>query len=148
MKRDQYPTFLDWWFVNEEEYSALSDAQDGNLVPLAELIEAKGQLATIEAREFVASRLKGEKQKKVGAKRTIAQQAKEVGILGLIRDIQKKLGCGEHTARAVFLDRHSDICSNEETLKTYIRRAKLTLEEAFGRKPPPLVQKGPHSEPE
>jgi hypothetical protein len=147
MKRDQYPTFLDWWFANEEEYRALSDAQDGDPVPLTQLIEAKGHLATIEARLFVVDRIEGIKQK-VGSKRTVTQQAKEVAILGMIRNIQKEFSCGEHTARGVFLDRHTDICGNEDTLRTYIRRAKLTLKQAVGREPPPVFQKGPHSEPE
>lgn len=145
MKRGQYPTFIDWYFANEEEYRALHIAQDGDPVPLAELIEAKGHLATKEARAFVVSRIKGEKNR-VGAKRTIVQQVKEVGILGIIRGIQEEFHCGEHTARGVFLDRHSDICDNEETLKTYIRRAKQILKQAVGREPPPVVQKGTHSE--
>jgi hypothetical protein len=147
MKRDQYPTLLDWWCANVEEYCALGTAEDGNPMPLAEFIEVKGQLATKEARAFVASRIRGEKNK-TGAKRTGTQQAKEVGILGIIRGIQEEFRCGEHTARGVFLDRHSDICKNEETLRTYIRRAKKTLKQAFGREPPPVVQKGTHSEPE
>jgi hypothetical protein len=147
MKRDQHPTFLDWWCANAEEYCALTIAQDGNPMPLAEFIEVKGQLATKEARAFVASRIRGEKNK-TGAKRTTAQQAKEIGILGIIREIQDESQCGEHTARGLFLDRHSDICENEETLKTYIRRAKKTLKLAFGCEPPSVVQKGTHSEPE
>ena len=147
MKRDDYPTFIDWYFANEEEYCALSTAQDGNPIPLANLVEATGQLATKEARAFVASALKGEKQK-TGSKRTIAQQAKELAILGMIREIQRERNCGEHTAREVFLDRHSDICDNPETLRTYIRRAKGTLKQAFGRKPAPVVQNDKHSEPE
>ena len=147
MKRDKHSTFIDWWIANEEEYRALSDAEDGNPYPLAELIEAGGHLATKEARAFVVSRLKGLPQK-TGKKRTVAQQAKEVGILGIVRDIQREFSCGEHKARNVFLDRHPDICDNEETLRTYIKRANATLEQAFGRKPPSLVQKGNHSEPE
>ena len=147
MKREQYPSFLDWWVVNQEEYEALTRAQDGDPSSLAQIIEAEGQLATREAREFVAARLKGEKLKS-GSKRTVVQQAKELGILSLVREIQEELNCGEHTARDIFLERYEDICSNEDTLKTYVRRAKVTLEQMFGRKPPPVVQKGLNSEPE
>ena len=59
MKRDQYPTFIDWWAANEEEYYALSTAQDGNPQPLAELINTNGQLDTLEARAFVSSLVMG-----------------------------------------------------------------------------------------
>ena len=147
MNRDDYPTFLHWYAANQEEYETLSLAKDGNPFPLADFIEAKGFLATNEARTFVASNLKGVK-KKSGGKRTVAQQAKEVGILGIVRDIQKELGCGEHTARAVFLDRYPHICQSDETLRTYLRRAKLTLKQAFGREPPPVVQEDGNPEPE
>lgn len=147
MKRNDYPTFLDWWVANNEEYQALSIAEDGNPFPLAEYIEAKGYLATKEARAYVASRVKGEKKSR-GGKRTIAKQALEIGILGILRDIQKEFGCGEHTAREVFLERHARICSNEDTLRTHIRRAKMTLEQAFEKKVSPVVQKSGNPEPE
>lgn len=147
MNRDNYPTCIDWFFANQEEYNALSDAEDGNPVPLANFIQANGYLATIEARAYVASQIKGEKKKR-GAKRTVAQQAKEIGILGLVRDIQQEFNCGEHTARNVFLDRYPDICRNEDTLKTHVNRAKKTLEQIFGRKPGKAVQETENPEPE
>lgn len=150
-KTDKTPTAtpakLNEWMANKEEYDALHIAEDGNPFPLADYLENKGYLATKEARAYVASRVRGEKKRR-GGKRTIAQQAKEVGILGILRDIQKELSCGEHTARAIFLDRHPDICENEETLKTYLRRAKKTLKQMFGREPPPVVQERGNSEPE
>lgn len=147
MRRDEFQSFLDWWAENEAEYRALSYAEDGNPVPLAELIRSVGNLATQEARAFVADRLEGKKKRR-GLKRTIAQQAKEVGILGIVRSIQDELGCSEHRAMSVFLDRHPDECSDLDTLKTYVRRAKATLKEAFGREPPSKVQKSANTEPE
>jgi len=63
MKRDEYPTFIDWWAANEAEYRALSDAQDGNPNTLADLIRSVGTLKTREAREFVADRLKVRKSR-------------------------------------------------------------------------------------
>lgn len=145
MRRDECPSFLDWWVENEAEYRALSDAEDGNPIPLAEMIRSVGHLATLEARTFVADRLEGKKKRR-GLKRTIAQQAKEVGILGLVRSIQDELGCSEHRAMNVFLDRHPDACRDLDTLKTYVRRAKETLKDAFGREPPRKVQKSPNPE--
>jgi hypothetical protein len=147
MNRDKYPTFMEWWIANEEEYRALSNAEDGDPFPLADLIEAKGEIATKEARAFVASRLKGEKKKR-GGKRTIAQQAKEIGIFWMVRDIQKELNCGEHTARMVFLERHSDICSNDDSLNTYLKRAKKNLKQMVVRKTRPKVQETDNPEPE
>lgn len=147
MNRDDYPTFLHWFLANEEEYRVLHCAQDGDPFPLADFIDQRGRLATKEARAFVASHLKGEKKKR-GLKRSQAQQSKEVIILGFVREIQREMDCGEHSARAVFLDRHPDLCSNDETLRTYLRRAKETLEQGFGRKPPPVVRKSANSEPE
>ena len=139
---------MDWWAANEEEYYALSTAQDGNPQPLAELINTKGQLDTLEARAFVSSLVMGKNHQKAGVKRTVPQQSKELTILMLVRGIQKEFDCGEHRARNVFLDRHPDICNNNETLRTYMRRAKDTLKHAVGRYPPAVVQKGTHSEPE
>lgn len=148
MKRQEFPTFLDWWAVNEAEYRALSDAEDGNPVLLAKLIRSAGRLETREAREFVADRLEGKKKRK-GSKRTIGQQARELAIFGMVRDIQKELECSEYHALQVFLDRYPAECAgNLETLRTYIRRAKGALKATFGREPEPLVQKRRISEPE
>ena len=147
MRRDEYPSFLDWWVENEAEYRALSEAEDGNPSPLAELIRNLGSLATQEARAFVADRLEGKKKRR-GRKREIVQQADELGILGVIRDIQNELGCGEHRAMIVFLERHPNECKSDETLKTYVRRAKASLKEMIGREPPRKVQKSPNTEPE
>ena len=147
MRRGEYQSFLDWWIENEVEYRALSDAQDGNPFPLAELIRNVGNLATQEARAFVADRLEG-KRKRRGLKRTVVQQAKEVGILGIVRGIQEELGCSEHRAMSIFLDRHPDACSDQDALKTYVRRAKATLKEAFGHEPLPVFQKSRNPEPD
>ena len=148
MKRDEYPTFIDWWAANEAEYRALSDAQDGNPNTLADLIRSVGTLKTREAREFVADRLDGKKKQR-GSKRTVGQQAKELGILGMVREIQLELGCTEYHALGIFLDRYPNECgNNEDTLRTYIRRAKATSKAAVGREPPPVVQKRRNSEPE
>ena len=148
MNRHEYSTFIDWWIANEAEYRALSDAQDGNPTTLANLIRSAGILKTRETREFVADRLEGKKKQR-GSKRTIAQQAKEVGILGMIREIQTELECSEYHALGVFLDRYPKECgNNENNLRTYIRRAKATLKAAVGREPPPVVQKRRNSEPE
>lgn len=151
MKRHEFPTFLDWWSVNEAEYSALSNAQDGNPVPLANLIRSVGRLETREARHFVADRLEGKKKRK-GMKRTIAQQAKELGVLSLVRNIQKELECSEYRAREVFLERYPDVFKDKgnggqnEALRTCIRRAKELLKKAFGREYPPLGQKRRNSD--
>jgi len=148
MKRHDYPTFIDWWEANEAEYRALSDAQDGEPTNLADLIRSAGNLNTRETREYVADQLEG-KTKQRGSKRTIAQQVKELKILRLVREIQAELLCSEYRAREVFLDRYPDECNNnEDTLRTYIRRAKATLKAAVGREPPPVVQKRRNSEPE
>lgn len=148
MNRHEYSTFIDWWIANEAEYRALSDAQDGNPTTLANLIRSAGILKTRETREFVADRLEGKKKQR-GSKRTIAQQAKEVGILGMVREIQAELECSEYHARGIFLDRYPNECgNNEDTLKTYIRRAKATFKAWVGREPPPVVQKRRNSEPE
>ena len=148
MNRHEYPTFIDWWVANEAEYCALTDAQDGNPNTLADLIRSDGTLKTRETREFVADRLESKKKQR-GSKRTVGQQAKELGILGMVREIQLELGCTEYHALGIFLDRYPNECgNNEDTLRTYIRRAKTTLTAAFGRKPPPVVQKRRNSEPE
>ena len=131
---DAPDNFIEWFFLNEEEYSALIDAEDGNPEPLSEIINGRGYLRTVEAREYVSSVLLG-KPKRRGAKRTVSQQAKEVFILWEIFAIQRELDCGEHKARLVFLERRPDVCTNEDTLKTYVRRAKETLTKAFGRPP-------------
>jgi hypothetical protein len=145
MERHEHPTFIDWWSLNITEYEALTTAEDGNPVPLANLIRETGRLATREAREFVADRLEG-KKKKQGAKRTVAQQARELGILLVIRDIQKELQCGEPTAMAAFMDRYPNEARSINTLITYLRRAKATLKNAVGREPPPVILETPNSE--
>jgi hypothetical protein len=146
MRRHEFPTFLDWWAINEAEYRALSDAQEGNPVPLANLIRSVGRLETREARDFVADRLEG-KPKQKGSKRTITQQTKEFGILGMIWEIQRELECSEYRALQVFMDRHPDITDNIDALKTYVRRGKATWKAIAGREPPPMVQKRRNSAP-
>ncbi len=135
MRRDDYPTFLDWWAANEVEYRALIDAQDGEPARLADLVRS-APLATREAREFVADRLEGKKKQR-GRKRTAEQQATEIGILMVIRDIQREQRCSEYRAMIVFLDLHPRECDNLDTLKTHIRRAKESLRQIFGREPSP-----------
>jgi hypothetical protein len=138
MKREDYPTPLDWYVANEKEYRALSAAEDGNLRPLAEYIEQGGVLATREACAFVAARLRGDKRKK-GQKRTIRQQTKEIIILGLVRDIQAEQTCSEYAACMTFLERHADLCADYDALRTFIRRAKASFKNALGKEPPPVV---------
>lgn len=145
MKRDVYANNLDWIVANWDEYVALHRAQDGDPTLLAKWIVENGELATKEARQYVSDRLLGKSLKR-GAKRTIAQLAKELGILGLIQDIQKEHHCGEPTARKHFLDRYPDICRNEDTLKTFIRRAKETLTEMRSRVSDTAVLKTENSE--
>ena len=147
MRRHEFPTFLDWWAVNEAEYNALGYAEDGNPVPLANLIRSGGRLETIEARKFLADMLEGKKKQK-GRKRTVAQQAKELGILGIIWDIQREFECSETRALEIFLDRYPKECGNSlDTLRTYVRRAKATYKAIAGREPNPVVQKRGISEP-
>jgi hypothetical protein len=146
MKRDEFPDFLDWWAVNEAEYRALSDAQDGNPGPLASLIRSTGHLETREARDFVADQLEGKKKPK-GRKRTIEQQAYELAVLGMIWDIQRELECSETGALEVFLDRYPKECDNLDSLRTHVRRAKDTYKAIAGRKPRPVVQNRRVSEP-
>jgi hypothetical protein len=141
MKRHEFPTFLDWWAINEAEYNALCYAEDGNPVPLADLMRSVGRLETREARDFVADRLEG-KPKQKGIKRTVAQQAKEFGILGMIWEIQRELECSEYKALNVFMDRYADITNDIDTLKTYLRRAKATWKAISRREPPPRLGKG------
>lgn len=129
------PPFFEWYFDNEAEYDALIEAEDGNIEKLAAHVEKYGVLWTKEARNFVAARLRGEKQKR-GLKRTVKQQAKEVAIFGIIREIQIDRSCSEYRACEIFLELHPEF--NDDTLRTYIRRAKQTLKEAFGRNPPPV----------
>lgn len=138
---------IDDYLANEVEYRALIDAEEGNPLPLADFIRTVGALQTEAAREFVAARVLGEKKQR-GQKRTVAQQVRELYILDLIRKIQVQMNCGEHTARNVFLDRYPGICSNEESLRTYIRRAKKFWKDSFGREPSRVVQKRDFSEPE
>lgn len=138
------PPFFDWFFENEAEYEALIEAEDGNIEKLAAHVEEYGILRTAEARKFVAARLRGEKRKR-GLKRTAKQQSKEIMILGDIRELQMDYLCSEHKACEIFLELHPEF--NEDTLRTYIRRAKQTLKEMFGREPPPVVPKMKNSEP-
>jgi len=143
MRRDQFANFIEWWAVNEFEYRALTDAQDGNPEALAKLVKEKGELNTLEARSWVAARLRGEKLPR-GLKRTVAQQAKELGLLGMMLDIQREQNCSEYKAREYLLRQFPEIES--ETLKTYIRRAKKTFKAISGRDVS-KVQKSSVSEP-
>ena len=69
MQRDNYPSFIDWWIENQEEYEALADAEDGRLEVLSSFVKERGFLATQEARLFVSERILGQKKKR-GNKRT------------------------------------------------------------------------------
>ena len=144
MKREQYPTLLQWVAENSIEYQALGKAEDGDQFPLAEFIERNGVLATKEARAFVAARLRGDR-KPSGVKRTIRQQVAELEILVSVRKIQQEEDCLEYRALGIYLDRHPDMIF--DTLKTNISRAKKTLEDFSGCKITPVVQKRPNSKP-
>jgi hypothetical protein len=143
MRRSEYPTFLDWLFVNLDEYRALATAEDGNPEPLATFVEEHGTLATLEGRRFVAARLRGEPLKR-GAKRTVHSMADQIALLAVIRDIQRESDCSEYRATQIYLDRHPD--KNPETVASDIKRAKATLKKIFGRAPS-VVQKSGNSAP-
>jgi hypothetical protein len=130
---------------HDKEYRCLLAAEEGNSEPLAELIEREGCLATPEAREYVAARLRGEKKKR-GNKRTLGQIKMELNLLQEIRMIEKDLGCTEYKAIKVYLASHPDM--NEDSLKTYLKRAKESLEKTPGLEQLAIgVQKSGFSEP-
>ena len=128
---DEIPNGLRWYLENQDELGAPVTAADGNPEALAASVEVGRTFTTEGARAIVAARFRG--KKKSGQKRTVAQLTKEVIILGLVRGIQTGLDCGEQSARKVLLERHADLTDNEDTLKTYLRRAKLHLKRSPGR---------------
>ena len=101
--------FLDWYAENYEEYEALGYAQDGNPTALANYIEKNGNIRTNETRKFLSDILMG-KPKRRGLKRTSKQQAKELFIYRMIKEIMKKQGVSKNKA--------IDIYCNEIDLKT------------------------------
>lgn len=123
---------------NEAEIRALLAAEEGDFEMLAAYIEEGGVLRTKEGRDFVGDRLRGKKQKR-GKKRTLAQEAKEINLLIIIRGIQQDFSCSEYRACEILLD----ACPNldRDALRTYLRRAKQTLDDAFGKEQPTTVPK-------
>lgn len=140
MKRDQYPTFLDWWLANQEEYQALIDAEDGYPEDLAALIEEHGRLMTREARAFIADRIRGKKKKR-GSKRLASKQVEDAILLADIRGIQEEHdNCSEYRAIEIYLERLPPPAEDEEMLSkdtviSALNRAKKMLTEWLGRPP-------------
>jgi hypothetical protein len=130
--------------LHGDELNALRRAEDGDPSKLAQWVESGKPLQTEVAREFVAKKLRGETKGRRAPRRTHAQKNLELNYLLAIRDIQRELGCSEYRARNLFLSKHSSM--PEDTLKTYIRRAKQTLSEKLP--VPTEVQKWGNSEPE
>ncbi len=114
---------------HQDEYLCLLAAEEGDQEPLAQLIEQRGCLATPEAREFVAARLRGEKKTR-GSKRTLVQISSDLGILDDVLAIRAEHGCTEYRAKLVYLNDHPDL--NEDTLKTILSRAKKWTRENDG----------------
>ena len=139
MQRDDYPSFIDWWIENQEEYEALADAEDGRLEVLSSFVKERGFLATQEARLFVSERILGQKKKR-GNKRTSQNTANDVILLGEIIDLRKKHQCSEYQAIRHYMAKlpepknHREITSIE-TIRSAIKIAKLFFTEHMGRPP-------------
>jgi len=110
--------------LQHDERSALAAAEEGNPEKLAMFVIDRGVLETMEAREFIASRLRGEPKKR-GNKRTSAQRWRDYTFLRACEMIQKLLDCSEYAAIKAMLEEEPRW--NEETIKSTIRRAKADL---------------------
>ena len=117
--------FLDWYFDNEQEYKALMTAQEGNPTLLSEFITEYGHLRTNEARQFVSDTLMG-KPKKRGSKRTIAQQAKELGVHGLILDIMKEHSVKKNRAIDIYAEKYEPN-TPRETIRDHEKKGEAIL---------------------
>lgn len=110
--------------ANAKELRLLAQAEEGRIEILAKYIEDGGLLLSIEARRYVASRLRGEPQKR-GRKQLHEQRAREFEYLGRVLRIKSETGCSEYAARNIILAEEANL--KAETLKTYLRRARMRL---------------------
>jgi len=124
---ENYENRIDYFWEHLTEIGILSVAEDGNLAPLAELIQKEGLLRTFEARKFVADRLKGVPVQS-GRKRKNTQIIKDLMILMYIRGFQKERSLSEYAAVKRYLELYPS--SSEETVKSALKRIKKMLSEA------------------
>ena len=112
--------FLDWYFLHEEEYSALQDAQEGNPKSLGEFVRSGKPLQTHEAREWVWAKIVN-----ISAQ-TTRRKTKQDGMyfhyFRRVKELTEQSNVSEYRARQIILDDEPEL--NEETLKTYIRKGK------------------------
>lgn len=127
-----YTDAFEYYDAHRVEVDACISAEEGDYAPLAKLIQETGELKTEEARNLAARLVKD--LPRTVRRRTIDKQAQDVAIYSAVRRIQVNEGCSEYRAKLIFLEQHVEF--NEETLKTIIRRAKDTIQDYFGRRPP------------
>ncbi|MBE1288381.1 MAG: hypothetical protein GJ679_00015 [Rhodobacteraceae bacterium] len=119
------PVFLDWFFLHQEEYSALEDAKEGRPEALAQFVFEARPLQTHEAREWIKAKISNRPTETT--RRSSEQDAMYLVYYRRVRRLTEQLGISEYKARQMILDDDPDL--NEETLKTYIKKGKKIISE-------------------
>lgn len=114
------PMFLDWYFLHEEEYTALLEAQEGNPKSLGEFVRNGKPLQTHEAREWVWAKIINMPAETT--RRKSQQDAMYFYYFRRVKELTEQSNVSEYRARQIILDDELEL--NEETLKTYIRKGK------------------------
>ena len=119
------PVFLDWFFLHQDEYSALEDAKEGKPKALAEFVFEGRPLQTHEAREWIRAKILNLPTET--KRRTSEQDGMYVYYYSQVRKLTEQLEISEYKARKMILDDDPDL--NDETLKTYVKKGKKLISE-------------------
>lgn len=128
---------------HKEELFALDAAEMGNAEHLAVLIQSKGELKTLDARNFVAARLRGEKRKR-GLKRTQDSIVRQIMVFQKANELMQEGGLTQSEAIQKLMDDGYVTSFSSETVRSDFTRGKAEfrkLLKAFGLPIGPALQK-------
>jgi len=115
---------------NKDELDALAAAKNGNLEPLAKIVESKGKLQVLDARSFVAERIRGAKKQQGGA-RAQDNIFRRVQLFMKVSDLIAEEGLTQSTAIQRLMSEGFVTSKSFDTIRSDFRLGRKEFYEVF-----------------
>lgn len=140
---DQLTQIISHAEKHERELAALEAAEGGDADDLAQIIEEKGRLGTVEAREYVSARLQGVPSKR-GVKATEAKVIQRLQLFVDVTDLMIRYQLNQSQAIRKYMDEALDFPTSFDSVRSEFQLGRdqfFKLCETLGIEIVPLVGK-------